>query len=401
MKSSHHKRIIFIIVGILILATGFSAGFLFGKSKNIAQGNTSVNSFEQVVGLGQFWSVWNLLNEKYPFKEKIPTDTDRIYGAIAGMVSSIGDPYTVFFSPKEAKTFAEDVKGEFGGIGIEVANRDGLLTVVSPLKDTPAEKSGILAGDVIVKINGNTTEGMTTDHVVNIIRGKIGTTVNLDIYRKGEIDFKTFTITRENIVAPVIDTKIEGDVFVISLHSFSESSTRLFKESFQEFKSSGLKKMIIDVRNNPGGYLDSAVDIGSYFVPQGKILVRENNGDIIPEKLIRSHGSDTVLPNGFKMVILTNNGSASASEILAGALSEHGIADIVGTKTFGKGSIQELVSLPDGSSLKVTVAKWFTPNGVSISEKGITPKFIVEEKATEENKDPIFNKAFELLKGQR
>ena len=159
MKTYHHKRIILIISGIFVLTIGFSAGFFFGKNKNIAQGAVEdpIVSFSQVTGLEQFWNVWNLLNEKYPFKEKIPTDTDRIYGAISGMVASIGDPYTSFFPPKEAKIFAEDVKGEFGGVGIEIAIKDGLLTVVSPLKDSPAERAGIQSGDVIVKMDPRQT----------------------------------------------------------------------------------------------------------------------------------------------------------------------------------------------------------------------------------------------------
>ena len=390
-----------VIIGILVFFLGFS----LGKSNAIAQGNDGVGSNivtnNNSIKLDQFWSVWNLLNQKYPFKEKIPTDTDRVYGAISGMVASLGDPYTMFFSPKEAKLFADNVKGEFSGVGMEVENKDGILTVVSPLKGSPAEQAGVHPGDTIVKINGTTTEGMSTEEAINLIRGKAGTTVELTIFRKGDTDFKTISITRDTIAMPIIDIKIDGDVFIINLYSFSETSTKLFADAFGQFKKSGLKKMIIDLRNNPGGYLDAAVDIGSYFVPQGKILVRENSGDQTPEIVNRSHGTDEILPVGFQMMILVNNGSASASEILAGALSEHGVADLVGTQTFGKGSVQELIPLTDGSSVKITVAKWFTPNGVSISDKGITPKYIVTEKSTEKNSDPVLHKALELLHNKK
>jgi carboxyl-terminal processing protease len=195
----------------------------------------------------------------------------------------------------------------------------------------------------------------------------------------------------------VIDTKVQGDVFTINLYSFSESSPKLFREALQKFSDSKMKKLIIDLRNNPGGYLDAAVDIGSYFIPQGKIIVREDQGNNNPELVYRSHGGDITLPSGLKTMILVNNGSASASEILAGAMSEHGVADLVGTQTFGKGSVQELIPLSDGSSVKITVAKWFTPNGVSISEKGIKPKYVITEKATEKNTDPTNVKALQLL----
>jgi carboxyl-terminal processing protease len=403
MQSSYHKQIIMITVGILIGVFVFFLGFSLGKNKSFADSPVTTQTIigNTAIELGQFWNVWNLLNEKYPFKEKIPSDTDRVYGTISGMVASIGDPYTMFFPPKQAKLFAEDVKGEFSGVGMEVGNKDGVLTVISPLKGSPAERAGIQPGDIIAKINNITTEGMSTDEAINLIRGKAGTTVELSIFRKGDTDLRVITVTRDTIAMPIIDTKIDGDVFIINLYSFSETSSKLFADAFVSFKKSGLKKMIIDLRNNPGGYLDAAVDIGSYFVPQGKILVRENSGDQLSEIINRSHGTDESLPAGFQMMILVNGGSASASEILAGALSEHGVADLVGTRTFGKGSVQELVPLSDGSSVKITVAKWFTPNGISISDKGITPKYIVTEKSTDKNPDPVLHRAFELLKQKK
>lgn len=401
MKSVYHKRIITITFVIILSAVCFFGGFSIGKS-NLSVAQTNNNSITAYgTESDQFLNVWNLLNEKYPFKEKIPSDTDRMYGAITGMVASFGDPYTMFFPPKEAKLFAEDVKGEFGGVGMEVGSKDGVLTVISPLKDSPAEHAGIKPGDRIVEINKTTTEGMTTEQAINLIRGKAGTTVELTVFRKDETDFKTITITRDIISIPVINTQTDNDIFIISLYSFSETSSKLFADAMNLFKKSGLKKMIIDLRNNPGGYLDAAVDIGSYFIPQGKILVRENSGDQSSEIVNRSHGTDIQLPVGFQMIVLVNNGSASASEILAGALSEHGVADLVGTQTFGKGSVQELISLDDGSSLKVTVAKWFTPNGVSISDKGIVPKYIINERSSEKNTDPVLSKALELLRNKK
>lgn len=398
MYSLEHKKIIrntLVIIGVIF---AFFLGYIFGN-KNITTDAADQNS-QLIVSRGdftQFWNVWGLLNEKYPFKEKIPADNDRMYGAIAGMVASFKDPYTMFFPPKEAKLFAEDVKGEFSGVGMEVGMKDGILTVISPLKGSPAERSGVLAGDYIVKVDGKTTEGMSPEEAITLIRGKAGTSVILTIARKGNSNFQDITIVRETIAMPIIETKIDGDIFIINFYSFSETSPKLFADAFQKFKESGLKKMIIDLRNNPGGYMDAAVDIGSYFIPQGKIIIRESFGEAQPETIYRSNGTDEMLPRNFKLMVLVNGGSASASEILAGALSEHGVAKTVGTQTFGKGSVQELIPLTDGSSVKITVAKWFTPNGISISEKGITPDYVVTPGNTKSDTDTVLDEAKKLL----
>ncbi len=398
MTPEERKKFISKILSVFLVIVVFFGGILIGhySSAGISSSATDLSVSENK-DLNQFWKVWKLLNDKYPFKDKIPSDNDRLYGAISGMVSSFNDPYTMFFPPKEAKLFAEEVKGEFSGVGMEVTQKDGLLTVISPLKGSPAEKAGILPGDILVKINGTTTENMNVDEAISQIRGKEGTTVKVTVVRKDKSELIDITITRATIAVPIVDTKVTGDVFIISLYSFSENSSKLFTEALQKFTDSHLKKLVIDLRNNPGGYLDAAVDIGSYFIPQGKIIVRENQGNDSPELVYRSHGTDMSLPSGLKTVVLMNSGSASASEILAGALSEHGVADIVGSQSFGKGSVQELIPLSDGSSVKITVAKWLTPNGVSISEKGITPKYTITEKPTEKNTDPVMQKALTLL----
>ncbi len=400
METNHSNHYLRQLAIIIIMALLFVGGIFIGK---YTSGNqpAQADDFSTILenkDFTQFWNVWKLLNDKYPFKEKIPSDTERVQGAIAGMVASFKDPYTMFFPPEQAKLFAEEVKGEFGGVGMEVGVKDGLITVIAPLKGSPAEKAGIKAGDILVKIDTASTETMTTDQAVSLIRGKIDTDVVLTLARKDTPDFIKVTITREIINVPIIDTKKQGDVFIINFYSFSETSPKLFKSAIDEFIASGSKKLIIDLRNNPGGYLDAAVDIGSYFIPQGKIIVRENTGDSGQEIVYRSAGTDVVLPSNLQMMLLVNNGSASASEILAGALSEHSIAKLVGTQTFGKGSVQELVPLPDGSSVKITVAKWFTPNNVSISEKGITPDTIVTEKPTEKTPDPVLEKTLQLFK---
>jgi carboxyl-terminal processing protease len=399
MNEELRKKLAVRGLSIILVIAVFIGGVFIGRYSNANNQVTAeeVATLSSNSNLNQFWSVWKLMNEKYPFKDKIPADQDRMYGAIEGMVNSFNDPYTMFFPPKEAKLFADEVKGQFSGIGMEVEEKNGLITVVSPLKDSPAEKAGIHAGDIVVKIDGKSTETMSVDEAVNLIRGKEGTSVVLTIARKGENALKDITIIRDTIALPIVDTKQAGDTFIISLYSFSENSPRLFTDAVQKFIDSKSRKLIIDLRNNPGGYLDAAVDIGSLFIPEGKIIVRENQGNNNPEIVYRSHGTDFRMPSGLKIAILVNNGSASASEIFAGAMAEHGVATLVGTQTFGKGSVQELIPLADGSSLKVTVAKWLTPNGVSISEKGIAPKYVVDTKPTDKIADPVLEKAFTLV----
>lgn len=395
-------------LGVLAVIVGiFAVGAFVGTKPAIAkflapQKSAVDTSLSESVDLSEFWDIWQLLGKKYPFKDKIPEDKDKVYGAISGLVASYGDPYTVFFPPKQAKLFNAQVKGSFGGVGMEVGLKNDSITVIAPIKDSPAEKAGIKAGDIVTEIDGKKTDGMDIDSAINLIRGDVGTTVTLGIYRKGATEIKEVTITRDIVKLPTIDTEVTGDVFIISLYSFSEGSAQLFSDALQKFVASGKEKLIVDLRNNPGGYLDAAVDIASYFLPSGSVIVRENSGDTHSETSHKSKGF-TLLEKQPKMVVLVNGGSASASEILAGALSEHGVAKLVGTTTFGKGSVQEVVPLEDGSSLKVTVAKWLTPDGVSISQKGIAPTVVVEDKGVKDPKtgkysDPQMDTALKLLK---
>ncbi len=363
---------------------------------------TTDRSLIETTDLSQFWNIWSLLGKKYPFKETIPGDQDKVYGAIEGLVASYGDPYTVFFPPKQAKLFNAQVKGSFGGVGMEVGEKDGAITVIAPMKGSPAEKAGIKAGDIITEVDSNKTDGMDIDSAINIIRGDVGTTVILSIYRKGETEIKKISIVRDVVKLPTLDTEVKGSVFIISLYSFSENSAQLFTDALTKFNESGKTKLIIDLRNNPGGYLDAAVDIASYFLKSGQVIVRENSGPDHDEVLHKSKGY-TLLDTQPQIVVLVNGGSASASEILAGALSEHKAAKLVGATTFGKGSVQEVVPLSDGSSLKVTVAKWLTPDGVSISHQGIKPDVAVEDKPVKDPKtgkysDPQMDAALKLLK---
>ena len=330
----------------------------------------------------------------------MPSDQEKIWGAINGLVSSLDDPYSIFLEPIESKMFGENVSGSFEGVGMEVGLRDGILTVISPLKDTPADRAGLLPGDMIIRIDGVQTYDLTLNEAVNIIRGPRGTVVTLNIVREEEEDTLEIDITRDKINIPVIDTRLqENGVFVIELYSFYETSLGLFEDAIREFKSTGSDKLILDLRNNPGGYLDTSVDIAGVFLPTGKLVARENFGEDKKENEHRTRGNFLLKDYDFDMVILINKGSASASEILAGALSEYGIATLVGEQSFGKGSVQELIDFNDGTSLKITIARWLTPNGLSISEEGLTPDKEIEMTLDDlkEGKDPQLDAAVEML----
>ncbi len=396
-------------VGVLVLAVViFVLGAYAGTKKSVAQiiapgqvaTDASIAATAQNEDLSEFWYVWNLMQTKYPFASQIPADKDRVYGAISGMVASYKDPYTIFFPPQQSQLFSDEVKGSFGGVGLEVGMKDGSITVIAPTKGSPASIAGIKSGDVIAMIDGKKTDSMDIDTAISLIRGKVGTVVDIGIARAGAGEIKHYQLTRAVITPPVIDTKVVGDTFVISLYTFSENSGDEFKDALSKFQASGKQKLIIDLRDNPGGYLDDAVDIASYFLPSGTTIVREDSGGSTPEVVDTSKGF-TLLSKVPKMAVLINGGSASASEILAGALSENKAATLVGTTSFGKGSVQQVINLPDGSSLKITVAKWLTPNGISISDKGINPDVEVDTPPSVDAKgtvvDPQLDAAVKLL----
>ena len=361
------------------------------------------------------FKAWQIVEERYVDSEKLKSQ-DLVYGTVSGLLKSLNDPYSVFFPPEEHKEFQIEISGHFEGVGMEVGIRKDILTVVAPLKGTPAEKSGIKAGDKILKINNTLATDISLEEAVRIIRGPKGTEVKLTILRNGDDATKVISITRDTINIPVIDTErktsvsapttgkeqqqVQNDVFVIRLYNFSESSAVKFREALREFVESKKSKLILDLRNNPGGFLEASIDIASWFLPQGEVVTTEDFGGKTAQKLHRSRGYNLFNEN-LKMIILTNKGSASASEIVAGALQDHGIAKLVGERTFGKGSVQELLQLTKDTSVKITIAKWLTPKGKSISDGGLTPDFEIAEATNTENEkgiDPIMKKALELLK---
>jgi carboxyl-terminal processing protease len=371
-----------VIAFILVLAIGFIGGLFVG-----ARGGTEALSSLPIIGSGldptpdhsanltDFWEVWNALNTNYVIthaSSTMPTTQQKEWGAIEGLTAAYGDPYTVFFPPTEAMQFQDNIQGSFGGVGMEIGvNNDNVLVVIAPLKGTPADKAGIQSGDEIVAINGKSTEGMSPDDAVNAIRGPKGTVVTFELVRNGkEI---TIPVTRDTIQVPEIEyglNKTTG-VYNISLYEFTENSADLFTTAFNAFKASGSKDLVIDLRGNPGGYLSAAVSIAGHLLPQGDLVVTEDY-EGHQQNIVHDTTGPYDLPAGTKIVVLIDSGSASASEILAGALKDHNAATLIGTKSFGKGSVQELINV-DGGSLKVTVARWLTPNGLNIMGNGIEP----------------------------
>lgn len=408
-----------ITIGALALVIGaFIGGTFFGASRTgllaaaAAYGSVAPVNAPGGVDFTAVWRVWNAIDERYvPGRIASTTATttptgfedpqERVWGMIQGLAASLDDPYTVFLPPSDAEIFEDDISGSFEGVGMEIATRNGVLTVVSPLKGTPAAAAGIKAGDLVMDIDGVSTEDMGVDVAVKRIRGEKGTTVTFGIYREGESEKLTIPVVRDVINIPTIDGEFRSDgVYILSLYNFSALSSDLFKKELQKFVDSGSSRLILDVRGNPGGYLQAAVEMASWFLPAGKVVVTEDYGDRAPAIPHRSLGYD-VFTDQLQMVILIDRGSASASEILAGALRYHGKAILVGTPTFGKGSVQELVPITTDTSLKITVARWLGPDGEQIPHTGIKPdiEVIPTEEDVEEGKDVQLERAVaELLK---
>jgi carboxyl-terminal processing protease len=402
--TTRNKKIYLIALAIFLLAGGFLAGTYVGyRNRPEVEKIRNILNLEPKVAtsadLEPFWKAWNLLKAK-SYTSKSISDQDKVWGAIKGLAASYKDPYTEFFSPQENKLFEESINGQFGGVGMEVGIKDNTVTVITPLKDTPAYRGGIKTGDKILKIDDRTTGDMSLDEAISLIRGEKGTKVKLTIYREGDKEPREITLTREIISIPTLDAELlPENIFLIKLYNFSANSPELFRGAMEQFSKAETSKLILDLRSNPGGFLEAAVDMGSWFIPLGKIVAIEDFADPGKEEMHRSKGYK-LNKKDLRMIVLVNGGSASASEILAGALRDHGIAKIVGDKTFGKGSVQELIPVTKDTSIKITIAKWLTPNKVSISDKGIEPDYPVKVPPSEINgdNDKQLDKAIELLK---
>jgi carboxyl-terminal processing protease len=399
-----NKKYIFIPGAIIIIILLIFGGYIIGKNSapNLTTHDRIFFNRElgkpSVIDFSLFWDALRKIEERYVDSDKIDYQK-MLYGAISGMVESLGDDYTIFMPPEKSDSFIKSVSGKdsFEGVGMELGIKDKILTVVAPIEGTPAYRAGIKAGDKILEIDGKTTEGMTTEKAVSLIRGEKGTQVALNIIRKNLDKPKEYILTRDTIEVPVIRWEMkEGDIAYIKIYQFTANLPSKFEDIITQVLRNNAKKIIIDLRNNPGGYLETAVDVASWFLPENEVVVREEfkNGE---KNEYKSEGYKSL--QGFQTIVLVNGGSASASEILAGALRDIKGVKLIGENTFGKGSVQTLENFRDDSSLKITVAKWLTPSGISIADEGLKPDVKVEltEDDADKGNDPQLDKAIEIL----
>lgn len=356
----------------------------------------------------QFWDLWRQLKSQYYLQ---PVDERKmLYGAMSGMAASLGDPYTMYFEPKSATEFSQSLAGKFEGIGAEIGMKDDQLQVIAPLLDTPADRAGLRAGDAILKINGQDTADMAVDKAVTLIRGKRGTAVSLLIARivsqkdangkvKKSVTTMEVTIIRDVIMIKSVQVKyLRDNVAQIVITSFNQDTDTAFHDAVTAALKKDVKGIVLDVRNDPGGYLDRAISVASEWLGDQVIVKERRQGKITEEY----HGTDGARLKGIPTIVLVNQGSASASEIVAGALQDYGVAKLVGMKTFGKGSVQDYTEFSDHSAVKITIAEWLTPKDRSIHKIGITPDVTIDftQDDFHANTDPQLDKALELLTGK-
>src|SRR3989338_535145 len=401
------KPVIGVVLALAALFLVFEAGRLIGLPSGRSPAfqfldtlKISATSTPADVDLRLFWDVWNTVHEQYYGKDDIK-DEELVYGAIKGMVRASGDKYGEFFTPEETKNFLEAIAGSFDGIGAEITSRDGQITIVAPLKDTPAERAGLKPGDLVLKINEDTTFEMSLERAVSLIKGPRGSTVTLLINRPELETPLEVSIVRAHIEVSAVESKFienEPGLGYVAIRTFSETAPREFRQAVKRLVNQGLKRLIIDVRNDPGGVLDAAVEVASVILGPDKVIAVEKTktGEPVEHKSV----GDRVLAEDLPVVILVNGGTASASEILAGALRDLRSTLIIGEKTFGKGSVQSYAELRAGASVKITTAQWFTPAGESLEGNGLEPDVLVADELTEGTPDAVLNKALELIKQQ-
>lgn len=367
---------------------------MFGTTSFItsAQGNT----------VGNFGKLFEIRSQLYKYYDGPINDSTLVEGAIKGMTSSLNDPYTVFMNKKEFEDFNVQTQGNYSGVGIQVAAKDSNIVVMDVFDNSPSKKAGIIKNDIIEKVNGSSVSGKDLDKAVSLMKGQENTEVTLTLYResKGNFDVK---VKRQKIdIATVKGEMLQDNVGYIQVSMFDENTAKNFKDQLNKLKSQGMKSLIIDLRDNPGGLLDQCVDMVSNFVPSGKVIVSTID-KYSNKKEYKSKGGDfTNLP----LTILTNGNSASASEIFSGAIRDYKIGTLVGEKTYGKGVVQTILDTGSGTALKVTISKYYTPNGENIHKKGIKPNVEViypeelKKAAYDRNKDPQFSKALEIAKSK-
>lgn len=400
------KRRVLGIIGVILLACvilasgvwiGWNAGRNYPKNVVVSEAtNIEPNASTTSADFNTFWAAWEDIQDESLW---VPSTTpqEMMYGAINGMVASLGDPYTEFFTPADSNQFQEDITGNFGGIGAELGmNSSTQIVVISAISSTPAFAAGLKPEDIITSINGSSTASMNVDDAVNLIRGTVGTNVTLGILRAGWSAPKNFTLTRANIQVPTVEFSMKGDIAYIQLNEFTQDANDLFYQALQSAVNDNAQGMVLDLRGDPGGYLQVAVDLAGYFLKPGSLVVKEV-GRTVPEQDYQATGSGAL--DTLPMAILTDGGTASAAEILSGALNDDRGVPLVGAKTFGKGTVQQLEDLPDGSSLKITVAHWVLPNGRILDYDGLQPNYPVPITDAEvaAGQDPQLVKALQIV----
>lgn len=407
MQKLFKNRYFTISVLVIVIAFLISGSFYFGFQEGMKKPQTVIirgvaNLDEgnlEAVDFSAFWNAWQILKSKYVDANKL-NNQELVYGAISGLFESLKDPNSVFFPPTDAKKFSEDISGEFSGIGAEIGIKDEQLVIIAPLKNTPAERAGLKANDKILKINDIIAVNLNVDEAVKLIRGEKGTAVILTIVRNGWEKQKEFSIIRDIIQVPTLDWEIkENNIVYIHLYNFYEKAPFLFYRAAMEIIPKNPKAVILDLRNNPGGYLEASVNLAGWFLKSGETVVKEEFRSGEPQ-IFKAHGNG--LFKEIPVVILINEGSASASEILAGALKDNRGIKLIGKKSFGKGTVQELETFKNGSMAKITVAHWIMPSGKLIEKNGIVPDYEVNltEEDAKAGRDPQMEKAMEIIKFQ-
>ncbi len=396
-------RFMIALVAIVLLAVGFSGGVLVGTNAS-RPAIDNLNNLRSVLTPSPRPADWQVLADVWStvhrsYVNQNIDDQALVRGAVRGVVESLNDPYSVYFTPSEASSFQDEVEGVFQGVGMEVGYKQNQVTVIAPLPDSPAARAGIVSGDVVISIDGVETTTLTLDQAVAKIRGPKGTRVTLVVRGPNSSQNRTVTITRQSIkVDPVKSKTVSSNhqqVMIVTISSFTKDTGRLVQNAVRQALTSSVKGIILDLRNDPGGYLDQSISVASVFLDRG-VVVSEVGRD-------GKHRDESVVGQALwpsqPLAVLVDGGTASAAEIVAGALQDHHRATLIGQTTFGKGSVQDYQSLADGSSLKLTVAKWYTPNGRSISEHGITPDQTVampsDDAAT--NRDPQLDAAEQAI----
>lgn len=418
-QPGQQKSPIFILLvsAVLIFGVGLFIGRTWSIKKEVVNENGQIEirkvldlysaSRSKDVSFTQFWDVWNMVKERYVSQPV--NDEDLFYGALKGVVGGLNDPYSLYFSPEEAEAFANDLSGEFEGIGAEIGKKDNQMVVIAPLKGSPAEKAGLRAGDKIFAIDGKDTFSLELDEAVKNIRGPKGTAVVLTIAHEGKEVLEDIKIVRDKITVPTVEWEMKSigsaqdNVVYLRIAYFNQDTWGEFDKAVREFLPKNPKGIILDLRSNPGGYLDTSVAVASEWIKTGAVVAEKSSSQ--EENEYDTVGNHRLA--GLKTVVLVDGGTASGSEIVAGALQDYGLAKIVGQKTFGKGSVQEFQVLPDGSAIKLTIAKWFTPKDRQIDKEGIVPDVVLDKMAEEiknekgevvDYKDLGLEKALELLK---